>query len=149
MLDHKRIGLMAKLAIYEKGIGRKDIRLSRSYRSDYIRMNLLKTVFYVIVAVFVSIALYAIYDTEGMANQAAAMGYSKFAAMVVFVCIIVLIISEAATLLRCSIELKASRKRLKKYYGQLRNLRRLYQEDAVQQNGQRGGRHDKTVNFKG
>ncbi len=43
MIDEKKVSLMTKIAIYEKKEGNRNLQMSKFYRSDYIRYNVLKT----------------------------------------------------------------------------------------------------------
>lgn len=44
MLNDRKIRLMTKLALYERKEGKEDIKLSKYYRTDYVRLQVLKTV---------------------------------------------------------------------------------------------------------
>ncbi len=43
MVNEKKVSLMTKIAIYEKKEGNRNLQMSKFYRSDYIRYNVLKT----------------------------------------------------------------------------------------------------------
>lgn len=43
MVREENVKLMSKIAIYEKHKGKQEIALSGYYKSDYVRMNVLKT----------------------------------------------------------------------------------------------------------
>lgn len=43
MIDEKKVGLMTRLAIYEKHEKRRNLVMSRYYQTDYVRYNVLKT----------------------------------------------------------------------------------------------------------
>ncbi len=43
MIDESRVKLMTKLAIYEKNEGHRTVPMSRYYKKDYVRYNVLKT----------------------------------------------------------------------------------------------------------
>lgn len=42
MLNEKRIRLMTKLARYESGEGKEELRIARYYRSDYIGLAMFR-----------------------------------------------------------------------------------------------------------
>ncbi len=44
MVDEEKIKLMTQLAIYENGEGKKEIPISKYYKRDYVKYNMLKTV---------------------------------------------------------------------------------------------------------
>lgn len=59
MIDEKKVRLMTKLAIYEKHEANKSLTISKYYKSDYVRYNVLKTwvaatvVYWTIIAAYV------------------------------------------------------------------------------------------------
>lgn len=59
MIDEKKVRLMTKLAIYEKREANKGLAISKYYKSDYVRYNVLKTwvaatvVYWTIIAAYV------------------------------------------------------------------------------------------------
>ena len=50
MLNEQKIKKMRKLATYESGKGRKQLRISKYYRSDYIGLSLIKNFFLTTIA---------------------------------------------------------------------------------------------------
>jgi len=147
MLDNRKISLMTGLAIYEKGKGRQDIHLAKYYRADYIRMQLLKTLFSVTIAYLLSFCLLFVYCGESLLHKAAKMGYEKFAFLSFVVWLILFVCSELYTLVHYSFVLRNSRVYLKNYYNRLRILRKYYREEEGQQL-QKGETNDKTVSVK-
>ena len=64
MLNEERIILMTKMASYEKGEGRKNIKTGNYYRSDYIAIQLMKAVVCATAAFALMLGLYILYDLE-------------------------------------------------------------------------------------
>ena len=52
MLNNRKVRIMTQLAIYEKGEGKKDFKLSKFYKTDYARFNVLKTALMVTLSPF-------------------------------------------------------------------------------------------------
>ena len=44
MLNNRKIRIMTKLATYEEKEGKEDIKLSKYYKTDFVRLNILKTI---------------------------------------------------------------------------------------------------------
>lgn len=59
MIDQNKVGIMTKLAIYEKKEEREALALSKYYKSDYIRFNVLKTWVASTVVYWTIVGLYA------------------------------------------------------------------------------------------
>ena len=60
MLNEERIILMTRTAAYEESEGKKNMIIAGYFRSDYIELNLMKSLFYSTVA-FILVAAMAIY----------------------------------------------------------------------------------------
>lgn len=129
MLDNRKIALMTRLALFEKETGKQDIRLAKYYRSDYIRFEVLKTFLCVTIASGLIAAILATYKVEYFLKQAAQMKYERFGLLVLGVYLLILAVSEIATVMLASWNMKSSRERLGKYYHYLRVLRKYYKEN--------------------
>lgn len=66
MLNEDRIILMTKLAAYEKGKGRKNTGISKYFRSDYMLMQMLKTLLYTTISYAVLVGAYLVYHLESL-----------------------------------------------------------------------------------
>ena len=44
MVNNRKVRLMTRLAIFEKKEGQEDIKLGNFFRTDYVRLKVLKTV---------------------------------------------------------------------------------------------------------
>lgn len=128
MLDQRKIICMTKLSLFEKGKGKQDLKLAKYEKSDYIRLELLKTVAAVTTALFILTVMFLIYKVEYFLKQAATMQYDKFLLLVLAGYLLVLLISEFVTFFAASSRFRASRKRLGTYDRDLRTLRNYYKE---------------------
>ena len=64
MLNEERIVLMTHMASYEAGEGKKNVKIGNYFRSDYIAVQVLKSVICGTIAYAVLFALYILYDFE-------------------------------------------------------------------------------------
>lgn len=129
MLDNHKITLMTRLALFEKKTGKEDFRLAGYYKTDYVRFQMLKTFVYTTLALGIAAVMLAVYKAEYFLKQAADMQYSSFLILVLTGYLLVLLLSEIVTLFLSSHRIKQSRKRLGKYYYNLRALRKYYKEN--------------------
>ena len=67
---------MTKLAIYEKKDGKEDIKLAKYYKSDYARLQMLKTAVAVTIAFLCLVAVGVIYKMEFILNNALDIDYA-------------------------------------------------------------------------
>ncbi len=66
MLNEERIRLMTKMASYEEGEGREHMPIRKYYRKDYVGYEMLKTFFTSTAAFGILLALWLIYNMEGL-----------------------------------------------------------------------------------
>lgn len=132
MLDNRKITLMTRLALFEKGSGKEDFRLARYYRADYIRFEMLKTFVCTTAAFLLTAGMLAVYKAEYFLKQAAEMKYDQFLLLVLAGYLLLLAGSELVTFFLSSRHIKTSRKKLGKYYYNLRALRKYYKENEEQ-----------------
>ena len=64
MLNEERVILMTRMASYECGEGKKNVKIGNYFRSDYIAVQVLKSVVCATIAYAVVFALYIFYDFE-------------------------------------------------------------------------------------
>jgi uncharacterized membrane protein (DUF485 family) len=120
---------MTRLAIYEKGEGREDLRLAEYYRSDYIRYQILKTFFSVLIAVLIAFFIVGVYYADDVLRLLTSGSYQKHLFFGSAGFLLILILSEVITVRTAAKHFEKSRKQLKKHYNELRLLRRYYKEN--------------------
>ena len=128
MINNEKVSLMTKLAIYENK-NSEDSKLSKYYKSDYVRHNILKTIISVTVAYVCILMLLLFYNLEEVLAKAFILNYSMLG-IEIFVSYFVLIV--IFTLLSFTIytdKINKSRDNLMKYHKGLRQLSKMYDED--------------------
>lgn len=132
MLNNKKIRIMSKLAIYEKGKGKEDIRASYYYKADYIRYNLLKTIVSVTCGYLLIIILATLYHAETFINQAMQIDYKKLGGQILLVYIGLLIIYILCSVLITTRRYHRSRKNLRRYNKGLKELKEIYSKEDTE-----------------
>lgn len=66
VIDEQKVSLMTKLAIFEKHEKRKGLVISKYYRSDYVRFNVLKTLVAATVVYWLVVAAYVFMNFEDL-----------------------------------------------------------------------------------
>lgn len=64
MVREENVKLMSKIAIYEKRDGKAEIPMSGYYKSDYVRMNILKSVVSATIAFVIVAAVIVLYKLD-------------------------------------------------------------------------------------
>lgn len=96
MVDAEKVKVMTKIAIYEKGDGKKEIPISKYYKRDYVKYNILKTMvfatisYWLIVGVAIAVNLEEILSKINNINYMAVV-YMLFGGYVAFLFLYTLI----------------------------------------------------------
>ena len=126
MLNEDRVILMTRMAAYEAGEGKKHINVVRFFKGDYIAVGILKAIVCGSLSYALILGLYVYYNFETFMGSMYDMDILQFARDIMiryawFVGIYVLI-----TYIVCTIRYNVSRRSLKKYFRNLKVLKRMY-----------------------
>ena len=135
MLNIRKTRLMTKLAIYEEGVGREDIKLSHYYKADYVRLQILKTILAVTFGYLLILALIILYKAEYLIAQAVNLDYHAIGVTVLAGYAILLTVYIAGATIGYSIKYDLSRGKLGKYFRMLKVVRKIYQEEEQREKG--------------
>ncbi|MCR5609892.1 MAG: hypothetical protein K6G26_12595 [Lachnospiraceae bacterium] len=124
MINKKKVRVMTNLAIYEKH-NEADIIISRFYKNDYIRLNMLKTAVNVTVAYLLIIFMLAIYNCEELITEYEDLNYVFIIRKVIIIYAVLLCAFLFISYVFYNYKYKDARKRLKLYYKKLRYLENI------------------------
>jgi len=119
---------MTKLAVYEKKEGKEDIYLSKYYKTDYVRFQILKSIISATVGYALILAMIALYKMEYLVKNAVSLNYKLIGTYVLGFYIITITVYGLGTFLIYSIKYDASRKKLSRYFKLLKRLEKLYND---------------------
>jgi uncharacterized membrane protein YidH (DUF202 family) len=128
MINNDKVRLMTKLAIYEKNHD-EDIKLSKYYKSDYIKHNMLKTIISVTIAYVGILGLIVFYNMEELLAKAFELDYTVLTIEIVVSYIVLVVIFSLMSFVIYSDKIKYSRKSLVKYNSNLKKLSKMYDEE--------------------
>ena len=129
MLNNRRIRIMTQLAIYEKKEGKPDFKLARYYKTDYARMQALKSILWATVCFVIGIGVFAIYKLEWLLDNLMTMDYKELGWKLLGAYIAVVSIYVIGSIFGYSIYYTLSRKKLNRYYKLLGKLKSIYKEE--------------------
>lgn len=129
MLNNNKIKIMTKLALYEKGNGKNDIKISQFYKTDYIRYNILKTIVSITVGFLFLLTLVGLYNVEYFINEATKINYKQMGMNILILYLIVVTIYTILTIIVTSLKYKNTRKHLVKYNKNLKELNEIYKNE--------------------
>jgi len=69
MLNGERIASMTKLAAYEQRKGKKNIRICKYFRGDYLLIQMLKTFVCTTIAYGIIVGMYLLYHFESLTEE--------------------------------------------------------------------------------
>lgn len=130
MLNFKKIRLMTKLAVYEKKDGKEDIHLSKYYKTDYVRYQVLKSIITATIGYVLIIALIVFYRIEYLIKNAVILDYKLLGTYILGFYLMTITIFGLGALVAYSLKYDASRKKLSRYYRLLKRLEKIYNESS-------------------
>lgn len=98
MLNNEKIKLMTKLAVYEQKEGREDIKLSRYYKTDFIRFQILKSIVCVTISYVIVLGVLAFYNMEYLITNAVSMNYGALITYIVAIYVLLLTMTTSSIL---------------------------------------------------
>lgn len=129
MLSKKKIKVMFRLAVYENGKGKRDLKNTRYYKNDYVRLNILKSIISMTIGYILILSLIAMYNLEYIITNAVSLPYKTIAFMVAGVYILLIMLYIFITILVYSIRYDASKKGVQKYFKYLKYLNKNYSDE--------------------
>lgn len=130
MIDNEKVKIMTNLAIFEKGSGKEDIKKSRYYKTDYIRLNVLKTLLNVTFSYILIILAICMYNMEYIINNIININFEKIGMIILTAYIIIITFYVLISIIICSISFENSKKRLLKYNKDLDKLKEFYKNET-------------------
>ena len=128
MLNEERVILMTRMAAYEKGEGRENVKIGNYFRSDYLAIQLLKAVVCAALVFVLVFGFYILYHFENFMEEIYDMDLIAFAQNVLIYFGATIVGYGVATYFACSWKYAQAKKSLKCYYHNLKKLNSLYQD---------------------
>ena len=129
MLNNDKIRLMTKLALYENKEGKEDIRLSKYYKTDFVRYQVIKSLICSTIGYALILVLLFLYKSEYIIQNAVTLDYKTIGVYILGFYIIIVAVYGLASFVGYSIKYDASRKKLGKYFKLLKRLNKIYKEE--------------------
>lgn len=128
MINEQRVILMTRLASYEKGEGRKNVKIGNYFRSDYIAIQVLKAVISATLAFGIVFAMYILYDFEAFMLDLYKIDLFAFARNVIIYYAVFVLGYGILTYIVCTWRYARAKKSLRIYYHNLKKLGSMYNE---------------------
>lgn len=126
MLNEERVILMTQLASYEVNEGRRNGKIGNYFRSDYIAVQVLKSIVSASIAFALVFALYIFYDFENFMQDLYKIDLIVFARDVLIRYGVSVVAYGVITYIVCTYRYSRVRRSMKRYYHNLKKLNSLY-----------------------
>ena len=126
MLSQERIKLMTKMAAYEENEGKKYMSIGSYFRSDYMGMQVIRSVISGTLAFFLLAGLYVYYHFETMMQDIYKTDLLLLGRRVLFYYIVFIAAYSVITYVIYSFRYSRAKRSLKHYYYHLKQLAAIY-----------------------
>lgn len=126
MLSQERIKLMTKMAAYEENEGKKYMSIGSYFRSDYMGMQVIRSVICGTLAFFLLAGLYVYYHFETMMQDIYKMDLLLLGRRVLVYYIVFIAAYSVITYVIYSFRYSRAKRSLKHYYYHLKQLAAIY-----------------------
>lgn len=126
MVNEERIKLMTKMAVYEAGEGKQDKAITGYFRSDYISLQILKSIVSATVSFVILFALYIFYDFEIFMKDIYKMDMFQFTRLVLILYLVFTGIFVLITYVVYAIRYNKAKGKIKKFFGNLKRMSVFY-----------------------
>lgn len=128
MLNEERVILMTQLAAYEVNEGKRNVKIGNYFRSDYIAVQVLKSIVSASIAFALVFALYVFYDFEHFMQELYKIDLIAFARNVLIWYGVTVAAYGVLTYAACTYRYSRVKRSLKCYYHNLKKLNSMYRE---------------------
>lgn len=126
MLSQERIQLMTKMASYEEHEGKGYMAIGSYFRSDYIGLQIIKSIICATIAYIVLFSMYLFYEFEHFMQDIYKMDLLEFGKNVLFYYFIFVLVYGVISYVVYSYRYHKAKKSLKRYYHHLKQLAAMY-----------------------
>lgn len=132
MVDQEKVRLMARLTIFEEsGEGKRALRVSKYFKNDYVRWELIKTILSVTIGYLLILVLIGLYFSEYLIANAVTLDYRALGMKILGCYLILLVVYISIALVGYSYRYGKERKNLVRYYKSLKRLMGIYQKEET------------------
>ena len=130
MLNEERIRLMTKMAAYEENEGRHNMAIGNYFRSDYISLQMIKSILSATLTFAIVLGIFTFYHFETVMKEIYQVDLLETGRKLLLAYVTFTGIYTVISYLVYSHRYNRARKSLKKYYSHLQELSELYEDDV-------------------
>ncbi|MDD2979712.1 MAG: hypothetical protein PHN80_07025 [Hespellia sp.] len=129
MLNEERVRLMTRMAAYEDGKGREDMKISRYYRKDYASLHTLITILWLTFGYAALIGLIGIAYMEPLMKNLTLTKLILLGCVIVGIYLILVVVYGASASNIYKNRHGRAKQRVKQYYRDLSRLKKMYEKE--------------------
>ncbi len=129
MLNEEKIRLMTKLALYEQKEGKKDLPLSKYYRTDYLALKMINSTIVMSLGYIILLVTIVVINAEKLLSDLVNMDLFKIGRNILIIYAVLFVVNMTATYFIAAYRFKKSRGNLNKYNGDLKDLYMIYKKE--------------------
>lgn len=130
MLNEERIKLMARMAAYEENEGKQNMAIGNYFRSDYISLQLLKSIISATITFVIILGIFTFYDFEMVMKEMYQVDLLETGKQLLLSYVVFTGIYTVISYLVYSYRYNRAKKSLKNYYVHLHKLAEMYTDDS-------------------
>ncbi|MBO6016242.1 MAG: hypothetical protein J6P60_06650 [Lachnospiraceae bacterium] len=131
MLSEERIKLMTRTAAYEEHEGKRYMSIGKYFRSDYLELHVIKSLFYGTIAFVLVVAMTLYYQFETFLQNIYKMDMIKLGRDILRYYIIFMVANAIVSYIVYSIRYSRAKKSLKRYNNNLKKISSLYESEGT------------------
>ncbi|MBE5858130.1 MAG: hypothetical protein E7296_11280 [Lachnospiraceae bacterium] len=128
MVNEERVILMTRMASYEAGEGKKNIKIGDYFRADYLSKQLLKSLIFSTISFVIGLVLYVLYNFDYLLENVYKIDLLALGKKMLTGYIVLVVVYGLITYIVYAFRYRNARKNLKTYYGNLKKLSSMYSE---------------------
>lgn len=126
MVDEQKVRIMAKIAWYEQEECKKELKDSKYYKNDYIRLHVLKAVLSMTIGYILILGMIMVYNMDYLVMNAVKLDYRGIGYTVLGLYLLFLLVYAVGAAIGYSVRYDKNIKKLRRYYAELKRLRKYY-----------------------
>lgn len=129
MLNEERIKLMTQMASYEENEGKKNVAIGSYFRSDYISLQVIKSVISATVAFAILCVMYVFYDFEAFMQNIYKIDLLVLGKRVLLLYVVFVALYALISYIIYAYRYNKAKGSLKRYYHHLKELSVMYDRE--------------------
>ena len=129
MLNEKRVIIMTRMASYEATDGKKNGAIGKYFRSDYIGLQVIRSIIAATISILLVIAMYILYHLEYLLANVYRMDLLAIGKRFLFAYIVIIAVYALISYTIYSFRYSRARRKQKTYINHLKMLREMYNKE--------------------